>query len=70
MGKTIYEAYKKVSTVGIRKALATEFDYIQARLNADQILAEKLQQEEREQYSINLLCVNVECGILCVNVES
>ncbi|GJR34879.1 hypothetical protein Tco_1210563 [Tanacetum coccineum] len=35
-----------------KEALATEFDYIQARLNADQILAEKLQQEEREQYSI------------------
>ncbi|GJS02739.1 hypothetical protein Tco_1291963 [Tanacetum coccineum] len=35
-----------------REALATEFDYIQARLNADQILAEKIQQEEREQYSI------------------
>ncbi|GJR90236.1 hypothetical protein Tco_0214247 [Tanacetum coccineum] len=35
-----------------QEALATEFDYIQARLNADQILAEKLQQEEREQYSI------------------
>ncbi|GKA93665.1 hypothetical protein Tco_0815651 [Tanacetum coccineum] len=33
-------------------ALATEFDYIQARLNADQILAEKIQQEEKEQYSI------------------
>ncbi|GJR61076.1 hypothetical protein Tco_1503238 [Tanacetum coccineum] len=30
----------------------TEADYIQARLNADQILAEKIQQEEREQYSI------------------
>ncbi|GJV99900.1 putative ribonuclease H-like domain-containing protein [Tanacetum coccineum] len=35
-----------------REALATEFDYIQARLNADQILAEKIQQEEREQYSV------------------
>ncbi|GJU24966.1 putative ribonuclease H-like domain-containing protein [Tanacetum coccineum] len=35
-----------------REALATEFDYIQARLNADQILAEKIQQEEREQFSI------------------
>ncbi|GJX04488.1 retrovirus-related pol polyprotein from transposon TNT 1-94 [Tanacetum coccineum] len=35
-----------------QEALATEFDYIQARLNADQILAEKIQQEEREQYSI------------------
>ncbi|GJR23230.1 hypothetical protein Tco_0971757 [Tanacetum coccineum] len=35
-----------------KEALTTEFDYIQARLNADQILAEKIQQEEREQYSI------------------
>ncbi|GJU31162.1 hypothetical protein Tco_1174751 [Tanacetum coccineum] len=35
-----------------REALATEFDYIQARLNADQILAEKIQQEEREHISI------------------
>ncbi|GJR40378.1 putative ribonuclease H-like domain-containing protein, partial [Tanacetum coccineum] len=35
-----------------KEALATEFDYIQARLNADQIFAEKIQQEEREQYSI------------------
>ncbi|GKB69115.1 hypothetical protein Tco_0930527, partial [Tanacetum coccineum] len=35
-----------------KEALATEFDYIQARLNADQILAEKIQQEEREKYSI------------------
>ncbi|GJV69453.1 hypothetical protein Tco_1484962 [Tanacetum coccineum] len=35
-----------------KEALATEFDYIQARLNADQILAERIQQEEREQYSI------------------
>ncbi|GJX02132.1 hypothetical protein Tco_0186045 [Tanacetum coccineum] len=32
-----------------REALATEFDYIQARLNADQILAEKIQQEKVEQ---------------------
>ncbi|GKC81582.1 hypothetical protein Tco_1137299 [Tanacetum coccineum] len=35
-----------------KEALTTEFDYIQARLNADQIFAEKIQQEEREQYSI------------------
>ncbi|GJR53895.1 reverse transcriptase domain-containing protein [Tanacetum coccineum] len=30
-----------------KEALATEFDYIQARLNADQIFAEKIQQEEK-----------------------
>ncbi|GJS19815.1 hypothetical protein Tco_0448447 [Tanacetum coccineum] len=36
----------------LQRTTATEFDYIQARLNADQILAEKIQQEEREQYSI------------------
>ncbi|GKE16870.1 hypothetical protein Tco_1424447, partial [Tanacetum coccineum] len=35
-----------------KEALATEFNYIQAKLNADQILTEKIQQEEREQYSI------------------
>ncbi|GJR17420.1 hypothetical protein Tco_0965947 [Tanacetum coccineum] len=35
-----------------KEALATEFYYIQARLNVDHILAEKIQHEEREQYSI------------------
>ncbi|GKC24033.1 hypothetical protein Tco_1026183 [Tanacetum coccineum] len=35
-----------------KEALTDEYDYIQARINADQILAEKLQQEEREQYSL------------------
>ncbi|GJS31756.1 retrovirus-related pol polyprotein from transposon TNT 1-94 [Tanacetum coccineum] len=33
-------------------ALSNEYDFIQARLNADKILAEKLQEEEREMYTI------------------
>ncbi|GKF58652.1 hypothetical protein Tco_0172189, partial [Tanacetum coccineum] len=45
-------ADKKRKPLEFSVVLATEFDYIQARLNADQILAEKIQQEEREQYSI------------------
>ncbi|GKD69725.1 hypothetical protein Tco_1323815, partial [Tanacetum coccineum] len=32
----------------IKAALSNEYDFIQARLNADKILAEKLQEEERE----------------------
>ncbi|GKE13821.1 hypothetical protein Tco_1421398, partial [Tanacetum coccineum] len=33
-------------------ALFNEYDFIQARLNADKILAEKLQKEEREKFTI------------------
>ncbi|GJV37048.1 hypothetical protein Tco_1409525 [Tanacetum coccineum] len=33
-------------------ALSNEYDFIKARLNADKILAEKLQEEEREMYTI------------------
>ncbi|GJU14822.1 hypothetical protein Tco_1142788 [Tanacetum coccineum] len=33
-------------------ALSNEYDFIQARLNADKILAEKVQEEEREMYTI------------------
>ncbi|GJR76378.1 hypothetical protein Tco_0088743 [Tanacetum coccineum] len=33
-------------------AFTNEYDYIQARLNADKILAEKLQEEEREKFTI------------------
>ncbi|GJT26887.1 putative ribonuclease H-like domain-containing protein [Tanacetum coccineum] len=36
----------------IKAALSNEYDFIQARLNADKILAEKLQEEEREMYTI------------------
>ncbi|GJX07084.1 putative ribonuclease H-like domain-containing protein [Tanacetum coccineum] len=32
--------------------LSNEYDFIQARLNADKILAEKLQEEEKEMYTI------------------
>ncbi|GJT71741.1 hypothetical protein Tco_1031027 [Tanacetum coccineum] len=35
-----------------KAALSNEYDFIQARLNADKILAEKLQEEEREMYTI------------------
>ncbi|GJV68980.1 hypothetical protein Tco_1484489, partial [Tanacetum coccineum] len=31
-----------------KAALSNEYDFIQARLNADKILAEKLQDEERD----------------------
>ncbi|GJS17071.1 hypothetical protein Tco_0411543 [Tanacetum coccineum] len=50
--KELQERLVEQEEEAAQEALATEFDYIQARLNADQILAEKLQQEEREQYSI------------------
>ncbi|GJZ68675.1 hypothetical protein Tco_0631915, partial [Tanacetum coccineum] len=33
-------------------ALTNEYDFIQARINADKILAEKLQKEEREKFTI------------------
>ncbi|GKB73493.1 hypothetical protein Tco_0934905, partial [Tanacetum coccineum] len=35
-----------------KAALSNEYDFIQARLNADKILAEKIQKEEREMYTI------------------
>ncbi|GJR40691.1 hypothetical protein Tco_1216375 [Tanacetum coccineum] len=35
-----------------KAALSNEYDFIQARLNADKILAKKLQEEEREMYTI------------------
>ncbi|GJU76600.1 hypothetical protein Tco_1273670 [Tanacetum coccineum] len=34
-----------------KEALATEFDYIQARLNADQILAEKIHKKKEQRYA-------------------
>ncbi|GKE35451.1 hypothetical protein Tco_1454773 [Tanacetum coccineum] len=37
-----------------KAALSNEYDFIQARLNADKILAKKLQEEEREMYTIEL----------------
>ncbi|GKA48680.1 hypothetical protein Tco_0741638 [Tanacetum coccineum] len=35
-----------------KAALSNEYDFIQARLNAEKILVEKLQEEEREMYTI------------------
>ncbi|GKE67048.1 hypothetical protein Tco_1521209, partial [Tanacetum coccineum] len=35
-----------------KSALTNEYHFIQARLNADKILAEKLQEEEREMFTI------------------
>ncbi|GKF80016.1 hypothetical protein Tco_0235584, partial [Tanacetum coccineum] len=35
-----------------KTALTNKYDFIQARLNADKILAEKLQEEEREKFTI------------------
>ncbi|GJU18528.1 hypothetical protein Tco_1146494 [Tanacetum coccineum] len=35
-----------------KAALSNEYDFIQARINADKILAEKFQEEEREMYTI------------------
>ncbi|GKB21921.1 hypothetical protein Tco_0855844 [Tanacetum coccineum] len=36
-----------------KAALSNEYDFIQARINADRILAEELQKEEREQFTID-----------------
>ncbi|GJU09489.1 ribonuclease H-like domain-containing protein [Tanacetum coccineum] len=41
------ELDKKQEEDSCKRRMATELDYIQARLNADQILAEKIPQEER-----------------------
>ncbi|GJU79151.1 ribonuclease H-like domain-containing protein [Tanacetum coccineum] len=47
------EEKKKLAEEEATKAAFTnEYDYIQARLNADEILAEKLQEEEREKFTI------------------
>ncbi|GKD04133.1 hypothetical protein Tco_1179107, partial [Tanacetum coccineum] len=46
------EVKKLAEEEAIKAALSNEYDFIQARLNADKILAEKLQEEERERYSI------------------
>ncbi|GKA72964.1 hypothetical protein Tco_0779180 [Tanacetum coccineum] len=47
------EEVKKLAEEEATKAsLSNEYDFIQARLNADKILAEKLQEEEREMYTI------------------
>ncbi|GKD71433.1 hypothetical protein Tco_1325523, partial [Tanacetum coccineum] len=47
------EENKKLAEEEATKAAFTnEYDYIKARLNADEILAEKLQEEEREKFTI------------------
>ncbi|GKB79384.1 putative ribonuclease H-like domain-containing protein [Tanacetum coccineum] len=47
------EEMKKLAEEEATKAAFTnEYDFIQARLNADKILAEKLQKEEREKFTI------------------
>ncbi|GJR82419.1 hypothetical protein Tco_0153204 [Tanacetum coccineum] len=42
------EVKKLAEEEATKAALSNEYDFIQARLNADKILAEKLQEEERE----------------------
>ncbi|GKA04000.1 hypothetical protein Tco_0676781, partial [Tanacetum coccineum] len=42
------EVKKLAEEEAIKAALSNEYDFIQARLTADKILAEKLQEEERE----------------------
>ncbi|GJV67064.1 hypothetical protein Tco_1482573 [Tanacetum coccineum] len=46
------EVKKLVEEEATKAALSNEYDFIQARLNADKILAKKLQEEEREMYTI------------------
>ncbi|GKE49909.1 hypothetical protein Tco_1481167 [Tanacetum coccineum] len=46
------ELKKLAEEEATKAALSNEYDFIQARLNADKILAEKLQEEEREMYTI------------------
>ncbi|GJX05519.1 hypothetical protein Tco_0191435 [Tanacetum coccineum] len=47
------EEKKKLAEEEATKAAFTnEYDFIQSRLNADKILAEKLQEEEREKFTI------------------
>ncbi|GKB60204.1 hypothetical protein Tco_0916390, partial [Tanacetum coccineum] len=47
------EEKKRLAEEEATKAeLSNEYDFIQARLNADKILAKKLQEEEREMYTI------------------
>ncbi|GKF52870.1 hypothetical protein Tco_0159780 [Tanacetum coccineum] len=42
------EVKKLAEEEATKAALSNEYDFIQARLNADKILAKKLQEEERE----------------------
>ncbi|GJR43138.1 hypothetical protein Tco_1311241 [Tanacetum coccineum] len=51
-GETEEEKKKLAEEEGIQATLTNEYDFIQARLNADKILAKKLQEEEREKFTI------------------
>ncbi|GJV19148.1 hypothetical protein Tco_1368168 [Tanacetum coccineum] len=46
------EVKKLAEEKATKAAFSNEYDFIQARLNADKILAERLQEEEREMYTI------------------
>ncbi|GJT44149.1 hypothetical protein Tco_0952864 [Tanacetum coccineum] len=46
------EVKKLAEEEATKAALSNEYDFIQARLNADKILAEKFQEEEREMYTV------------------
>ncbi|GKA23681.1 hypothetical protein Tco_0709714 [Tanacetum coccineum] len=47
-----------------KAALSNEYDFIQARLNADKILAEKLQEEEREMFIMSSITIFSSCTIV------
>ncbi|GJV36435.1 putative ribonuclease H-like domain-containing protein [Tanacetum coccineum] len=48
----VNEAERKFSQLANDEEIARKYDFIQARLNADKILADKLQEEEREKFTI------------------
>ncbi|GJT31060.1 hypothetical protein Tco_0911335 [Tanacetum coccineum] len=48
----VNEAEKKFKMLANDEEIARKYNYIQARLNADKILDEKLQEEEREKFTI------------------
>ncbi|GJW59581.1 hypothetical protein Tco_0108916 [Tanacetum coccineum] len=50
--ETEYEKKKLAEEEATKAAFTNEYDFIQARLNADKILAQKLQEEEREKFTI------------------
>ncbi|GJR01557.1 hypothetical protein Tco_0524541 [Tanacetum coccineum] len=50
--ETEEEKKKLAEEEATKVAFTNEYDFIQARLNADKILAEKLQEEEREKFTI------------------
>ncbi|GJV23100.1 hypothetical protein Tco_1375795 [Tanacetum coccineum] len=50
--EAVEEVKKLAEEEATKAAFSNEYDFIQARLNADKILAEKLQEEEREMYTI------------------